>query len=235
MRFIQGDRPEATAIERFHARRRRAIHGPGDFDGCLAGRFIDVCNAIAYAHSRGVLHRDLKPGNIMLGPFGETLVVDWGLAKVIGRATTVDHGDRRRRSTQRCGLQSGTTPTTVTGQAVGTPAYMSPEQAAGKLDDLGPASDVYSLGATLYVLLTDHRPFDGDPSDILRDVQRGQYSRAANATPSSAQSTRRNLPKGDGARTRRTLSVGLGYRRQTSNGGWPTNLSRSGTIRGRIG
>ena len=106
---------------------------------------------MAYAHSRGVLHRDLKPGNVMLGPYGETLVVDWGLAKPIGRPGGC--GTDRRRG--RCGPSSGSglTPTQM-GAAIGTPAYMSPEQAAGRLDELGPASDVYSLGAMLYSLLT---------------------------------------------------------------------------------
>ena len=121
----------------------------------LLRKFIDVCNTVAYAHSRGVLHRDLKPGNVMIGPFGETLVMDWGVAKLIG------HEPRRRRRPAASRRPSQHEPAmrpqaasgsaTLTGQAVGTPTYMSPEQAAGRLDALGPASDVYSLGATLYV------------------------------------------------------------------------------------
>ena len=94
MRFIKGDNLKA-AIERFHATE------PVRFDSLefrqLLGRFVDVCQAVAYAHSRGVLHRDLKPGNIMLGKFGETLVVDWGLAKVVGRSDG-DIAGRQRRS-----------------------------------------------------------------------------------------------------------------------------------------
>jgi serine/threonine protein kinase len=91
MRLIKGDSLK-EAIRRFHeadtpgrdpGERRLALRG-------LLGRFVDVCNAVAYAHSRGVLHRDLKPSNVMLGPYGETLVVDWGLAKVVGRPAGSD-------------------------------------------------------------------------------------------------------------------------------------------------
>ena len=84
MRFIKGE-DLATAIRRFHSR------GAPNFTGLefrwLLRKLIDVCNTVAYAHSRGVLHRDLKPGNIMIGPFGETLVMDWGVAKLIGRGS----------------------------------------------------------------------------------------------------------------------------------------------------
>jgi serine/threonine-protein kinase len=142
----------------------------------LLSRFLDVCNAIAYAHSRGVLHRDIKPGNVLLGPYGETLVVDWGLAKIVGRddpATT----DLSAEPTLRPPSASGTGET-VSGTAMGTPAYMSPEQAEGRLDLLGPQSDVYSLGATLYVVLTGRAPFDGiDAAEVLPKVQRGEFTR----------------------------------------------------------
>jgi serine/threonine-protein kinase len=142
----------------------------------LLSRFLDVCNAIAYAHSRGVLHRDIKPGNILLGPYGETLVVDWGLAKILGRDESAE-SEPSAEPTLRPPSASGTGET-VPGTALGTPAYMSPEQAEGRLDLLGPQSDVYSLGATLYVVLTGRAPFDGgDAAEILPMVQRGEFAR----------------------------------------------------------
>src|SRR5262249_25249359 len=134
----------------------------------LLARFLDVCNAIAYAHSRGVLHRDVKPGNILLGPFGETLVVDWGLAKVIGQPDHVS--GISGEATLRPHSASGTGET-VAGTAIGTPAYMSPEQAEGRLDLLGPATDVYGLGVTLYAVLTGRAPFEGENvGEILMKV-----------------------------------------------------------------
>jgi len=173
MRFIRGDSLK-EAIERFH-KGEGSTRDPGERAvefRKLLGRLIDVCNAVAYAHSRGVLHRDLKPGNIMLGKYGETLVVDWGLAKPLDlkQANAAPEEPPLRPS----GL-SGTV-ATVAGSAVGTPQFMSPEQAAGRLDQLGPASDVYSLGATLYCLLTGRPPItDTDVADVLRKAERGDF------------------------------------------------------------
>ncbi len=177
MRFIRGDNLKA-AIEQFHQAEAKGRE-PGERTLALLKllrRFLDVCNAIDYAHSRGVLHRDLKPGNIMLGKFGETLVVDWGLAKSVGRpeaapaSATMD--DRTLVPQSGSDLRG-----TELGARLGTPAYMSPEQAAGRIADLGPASDVYSLGATLYCLLTGRAPFnDPDLAELLRKVDRGDFS-----------------------------------------------------------
>src|SRR5262249_22631671 len=143
------------AIERFHRGDRTT---PGEeavaFRGLLR-RFIDVCNAVAYAHSRGVIHRDLKPANILLGPYGETLVIDWGLAKVIGRP---EDAVPTAEGSVHLSPAAGSTATQA-GSVAGTPAFMSPEQAEGRVEGLTPATDVYSLGALLYALLTGRPPF----------------------------------------------------------------------------
>jgi serine/threonine-protein kinase len=174
MRLIKGHSLQ-QAIATFHGTRTAGgPAAPADFRSVafrgLLSRLIDVCNAVAYAHSRGVIHRDLKPGNVMLGKYGETIVVDWGLAKVVGQADA--------EATESVVLSAGDSALTQAGQALGTPAYMSPEQAAGRLDRLGPASDTYSLGATLYCLLTGQAPFAReDMGVVLGRVQIGDFKR----------------------------------------------------------
>ncbi len=174
MRFIRGDSLK-EAIRRFHAGDAKA-----KWEGerliefrKLLGRLVDVCNALQYAHDRGVLHRDLKPGNIMLGRYGETLVVDWGLAKTVDRPEIVGSSGEAPLRPSASGSAE-----TVAGQAIGTPQFMSPEQAEGRLDLIGPASDIYSLGATLYTLLTGQPPFAKNiPSEVLKDVRKGDFPR----------------------------------------------------------
>lgn len=138
----------------------------------LVQRLVGVCNAIEYAHSRKVLHRDLKPGNIMLGKFGETLVVDWGLAKVLD-SQVPDY----ESSESACLVSSGEgSSRTRVGTIVGTPAYMSPEQAEGQLDRMGPWTDVYGLGATLYYILTGQPPFSKDEDgELYAKIRSGQF------------------------------------------------------------
>jgi serine/threonine-protein kinase len=146
----------------------------------LLRRFLDVCNAIDYAHARGVLHRDIKPGNVIVGKHGETLVVDWGLAKPLGRVEPEsDLGEHTLMPRSSSGSAE-----TLPGCALGTPAYMSPEQAVGDFEHLGPRSDVYSLGATLYCLLTGKAPFeDGDVGTVLLGVKQGKFVRPRQLDP----------------------------------------------------
>ncbi len=172
MRFVKGVNL-TEAIEHFHQAdtpMRKTADKTLEFRQLLR-RFTDMCNAVAFAHSRGVLHRDLKPGNVMLGGFGETLIVDWGLAKAAG-----ENSEFRIQNSE---FQSSTDVIeTQPGAAVGTPAYMSPEQAAGETDRVGPATDIYGLGATLYAVLTGQSPFtSADRAELLNRVQKGEFPR----------------------------------------------------------
>jgi len=123
----------------------------------LLHHFLDLCQAIAYAHSLGVIHRDLKPANVMVGEFGETVVLDWGLAKVEDQKDLrADALERDLKLIKEAGAGE-----TVSGKPIGTPAYMSPEQADGRVEDINEQSDVWCLGAILYELLTGSPPFTG--------------------------------------------------------------------------
>ncbi len=175
MRFVHGVDMQ-QAIEAYNA--MPSAEKPLRFRQLL-GRFVDVCQTIHYAHSRGVLHRDLKPSNIMLGDYGETIVVDWGLAKASGEGHSVDDMIAPPVT------PSGQTPVdkTVAGRVIGTPIYMSPEQAEGRLDRFGVPTDVYGLGATLYHLLCGSPPFDPNNANVLGDARNGAFVAPQARTP----------------------------------------------------
>ena len=120
--------------------------------------FVQLCNAVGYAHERGVLHRDLKPSNVMVGQFGEVLLMDWGVARVLAQVESKD-GDQDTE--QSISLAPNSKRSTLDGATVGTPGYLAPEQASGIPDAVGPFSDVWSLGAILYELLTYRQAFVG--------------------------------------------------------------------------
>ncbi len=173
------------------------------------GVLLRVCEAMAYAHEKGVVHRDLKPANVMVGRFGETYVMDWGLARARGddaarpsatregeasraaepgadastlaadpgarSASGSDAASARVSTTRSDESSSSSAMQTLEGEVVGTPAYMPPEQATGRIDDVGEPADIYALGAMLYHLLAGRRPYapsSGTPLDAAQTLAR---------------------------------------------------------------
>jgi PAS domain S-box-containing protein len=163
MRFVKG-RTLSEAARAYHDKRRAGQEDALEWPALL-NAFVTVCNTVAYAHSRAVLHRDLKGQNVVLGDFGEVVVLDWGLAKVVGRP----EGEAGAPAVEIDETDSGHT---VQGQVLSTPAYMAPEQSDGRLDRIDRHTDVYGLGAILYEVLTGVPPFSGDSTaEVLRKVR----------------------------------------------------------------
>ena len=181
----------------------REVHaaaGPDAFRATASGwtfrRLIDafarISQAVGYAHSCQVMHRDLKPENIMTGPFGEVLVMDWGIARYVGEAGEVLASTRdavvmpppmgRRERAPPPDAETRILPETKHGEVIGTPAYMSPEQARGQRDLHRPPSDVYALGAILHHLLTGRPPYEGDSNLVWHRVLAGPPRSIAEAS-----------------------------------------------------
>jgi WD40 repeat protein/serine/threonine protein kinase len=140
--------------------------------GRLLAVFEAVCQAVGYAHAHGVIHRDLKPANVMVGAFGEVQVMDWGLAKVLGEAGTPAAADDSAPDLTRAWTEVSPTPEgvahTQAGSLVGTPAFISPEQAVGELAKVDERADVFGLGALLAVILTGKPPYAGASFESVR-------------------------------------------------------------------
>ena len=168
MREVKGVSLERAIKDWFS--QSQSSNTPGDWNlHKLVDSFAQVCRAVAYAHSKGILHRDLKPSNIMLGEFGEVLVVDWGVAKFMDDIVRHD----LLRSDDAMGLiEYNDVWGTQVGYVVGTPAYMSPEQASGEPSQLTERSDIYALGAILYKILSGKSPYEGaSGQEVLEKVR----------------------------------------------------------------
>ncbi len=186
MRFLRGKTLQQK-IAKYQQHRKQGNVDPLELPELLSA-FIDICHAIAYAASRGVMHRDLKPQNIMLGDFGEVLVLDWGLAKKIDDQELTAG---QQRGPVQLTPASGVLPT-MAGNVMGSPAYMAPEQADGRIDLMDPRTDIYGLGAILFSILTGKGPHRGertgnsakDTRDLLRRISTGETPRARDFDPS---------------------------------------------------
>jgi len=155
MKYVRGSRLDEYAAENSSIRDRLR-------------KFQAVCDAVAFAHAHGVIHRDLKPQNIMIGSFGEVLVLDWGVAKILGRGFS-------RLDTDW-----------VQGTIIGTRDYMAPEQARGEVEQLDERADIYSLGAVLYFLLTNKLPGEARPRSVNPAISRAAEAICLKAMARSA-------------------------------------------------
>jgi serine/threonine protein kinase len=178
MRFVRGQTLR-DAIAEFHRRRAGKPAERLELQRQLLEPFIKVCQAVGYAHSRGVIHRDLKAENVVLGGYGEVILLDWGLAKVVGQPD----GDGAEAAQPRVSLSAEADATKTQGQ-LGTPVYMAPEQIDARHGTVDTRTDVYGLGGMLFEILTGHPPAPGENvSDVFRNVEAGNLRKARELDP----------------------------------------------------
>jgi serine/threonine protein kinase len=191
----------------------------------LLNVLVNVCHAVAFAHSKGVIHRDLKPSNVMLGDYGEVLVMDWGLAKVLGRPEQAEAGKAERAGAAgaspaavtdsgqvRTSRQESGTDATLDGSVIGTPVYMPPEQAEGRVGEVDERSDVYALGAILYEILTLQPPVEtrGGALVVIGRVSRGEVIAPERRAPERAREGK--IPRELSAIAMKALALKMGDR-----------------------
>ncbi|MBO5960049.1 MAG: serine/threonine protein kinase, partial [Lentisphaeria bacterium] len=165
--------------------------------------FLKICNGVAFAHSKGVIHLDLKPDNIQVGDFGEVLILDWGLAKVRNH-------EEQKESGFEVDLPGGFGGGTLDGVMKGTPGYMAPEQAAGRNSQRDERTDVYALGAILYTMMTWK-----DPLEQKSVHERIDATLAGNIIPPGERAPEREIPAGVEAVIRKAMTVQLPGRYQS--------------------
>ena len=214
MRLVRGDNL-GQAIEAFHILRKvsRASYDSVEFRG-LIDRLIDVAQAISYAHSRGVLHRDLKPGNVLVGNYGETLVIDWGLARLpqMQSNDSTDEDSNPLDQPSELKIRSGSQiDPTMHGSVMGTLGYAPPEQITGHVARIGNSSDVYGLGAILYQILTGVTTVqvrNRDTREVMDDIALGKIRSPEQYDKGIPKALSANLPEIAITRSSRSVSIG---------------------------
>ena len=191
MRFVRGQSLRA-AIREFH--RQQAGRVPDRLAlQSLLGAFLKVCDAVAYAHARGVIHRDLKPENVVLGGFGEVVVLDWGLAKIIDMAG--EPTEQNAETVERISLSLEASADKTQG-LLGTPCYMAPEQVDEKYGQIDRRTDVYALGGILFEILTGRAPAEGaSTADVLEQIRTGRIPPPASSSQPHPGRSRRSARK----------------------------------------
>ncbi|MEI6084648.1 MAG: protein kinase [Verrucomicrobiota bacterium] len=203
--------------------------------GRLLTIFQKACDAVSFAHSKGIIHRDIKPENIMIGDFGEVLVMDWGLAKRLGRKES-----RSLDETEALHLPAFQT---SAGAVMGTPHFMAPEQAAGQIDQLDARTDIFMLGGVLYCILTLQPPFPGETAqESLHRIRTGHITPPAEFKDTKpAQCPNRTIPESLAAVAMKALAFQPDDRYQTIRelqkdldayqGGFATGAEQASTVK----